>query len=253
MGRRDINLSTRHKIKDYIYEKMAREISEDEEIGYWFPFWGPFLLCSKVHPDLVKFLLDKSKKNRSKTLETEEENPSWGSLVRRYGFEFKNPSDWFNPKFSKYVTLYLEAAKKYQPSAFRHIIGRNPKLDVDDSEDCKIIWSLDKLWVNFQNKTEYFPVHTHGGDLQFCITLQVPSEVHNEYLKVANPVTSQGPGTTQWDYGEERLPFCIAQFTKQTERGDLMMWPSWVTHYVHAFQSEGNRVTLCGEITLYAE
>jgi hypothetical protein len=253
VGARDRGLTPQFKVKDYLYEKMMRENDEDEEIGYWFPFWGPFLLCSKVHPDLVKFLLNKSKQNRKSTLETEEENSSWGSLVRTYGFEFKNPSTWFNPKFSKYITLYLEAAKKYNPNSFRHIVGRNPELDVEGSEEHKIIWRLDKLWVNFQSKTEYFPSHTHGGDLQFCITLQIPREIQEEYLLNSNRVTSEGPGTTQWNYGEERLPFCIAQFAKLTERGDLMIWPSWVNHYVHAFQSDVQRITLCGEITLYAE
>ncbi len=39
---------------------------------------------------------------------------------------------------------------------------------------------LDKVWVNFQKKHEYNPVHDHTGNLSFVIWVKVPYSLENE-------------------------------------------------------------------------
>ena len=37
------------------------------------------------------------------------------------------------------------------------------------------IWNLNSLWVNFQKKHEFNPMHDHGGVYSFVIWMQIPT------------------------------------------------------------------------------
>ena len=56
-----------------------------------------------------------------------------------------------------------------------------------------------------------------------------------------------GPGTINFDYGVE-MSFSINTFYKLPEVGDLFIFPAWLTHYVHAFKSDVERISVSGNI-----
>ena len=58
----------------------------------------------------------------------------------------------------------------------------------------------------------------------------------------------QRPGMINFSHGEE-MPFCINQSSKMPEVGDLYIFPAWLTHYVHAFKSDVERISVSGNIS----
>ena len=56
-----------------------------------------------------------------------------------------------------------------------------------------------------------------------------------------------GPGMIVFDYGIA-MPFSINVFSKLPEVGDLFIFPAWLTHYVHAFKSDVERISVSGNI-----
>ena len=73
------------------------------------------------------------------------------------------------------------------------------------------------------------------------------SEKENEALKGVH--NNEGPGMLIFDFGEH-LPFSIGRASQMPEAGDIVMFPSWLRHYVSAFKSEGERISVSGNITL---
>lgn len=48
------------------------------------------------------------------------------------------------------------------------------------NKDCLL--ALDSLWVNFQEKHEFNPTHSHSGILSFVIWIDIPYDIENEIL-----------------------------------------------------------------------
>ena len=202
-----------------------------DEIEYKFPYWGPFVMESKVEPEFVDILLKKGNESREKNLDDRKK------LAGMIDNEFYYPDDyrsWFVPRFTPYLNAYLEALKS--DWSFNLI------------DEKLISWNMHHLWINYQKAREYNPPHHHTEDLSFIIYLQVPDELRkeNEEIRAHN---NDGPGTICFTYGEARFP-SRTYFSKLPEVGDIFIFPAWLTHYVHAFKSDVERISVSGNIDL---
>lgn len=112
--------------------------------------------------------------------------------------------------------------------------------------------SLNELWINYQIKHEYNPIHRHGGLLSFVIWYQIPYliiEEKEQYSSKPNKSTS-----THGDfhfvfpknrYEVEAVPLHI---DKQKE-GIIAIFPANLHHVVHPFYSSDDyRITIAGNI-----
>ena len=194
---------------------------------YKFPYWGPFLFESKVDNEFVNLLLEKGNESREKNLD---ERSRLAGVIENQ-FYYENYREWFAPKFSSYLSNYMEALKE------SYCFVSEEMLD----------WELTNLWINYQKALEYNPPHNHRGDLSFVIYLQVPDELKKEYETMRRVRQNTGPGTIVFDYGVE-LPFSINNFFKFPNVGDLFIFPTWLNHYVHAFKSDVERISVSGNI-----
>ena len=196
---------------------------------YSFPYWGPFVMETKVEQELVDILLEKGKESKEKNLDQRQKLA--GFIDNEYYYD--DYEEWFNPKFTPYINEYIEALR----ARWIKQAGQ-PKFKYAD---------LTSLWINYQKANEYNPPHNHPGDLSFVIYLQVPDEIKKENEKGKGVQNNVGPGMIVFDYGIA-MPFSINVFSKMPSVGDLFIFPAWLTHYVHAFKSDVERISVSGNI-----
>ncbi len=227
-----------------------------ENIDYWFWYWGPYIMHTSIKDSsLIAELLEKAIEQRNDT-ERFDKLDARSNLVGQMDEEYwyENCNDWFVPKFAPYVNVYLEGLKDYKEDSFEHIYARTSQTQGDSPSRPRNIpvnleWVLDSFWVNIQKPREYNPTHHHTGDLSFVIYLQVPEGLKKENEDIRGVHNNEGPGMITFDYGEH-LPFSIGRVSQMPKVGSVIIFPSWVRHYVTDFKSEGERISAAGNITL---
>ena len=196
---------------------------------YKFPYWGPFVLETKVEQEFVDILLEKGNESREKNLDYRKQLA--GVIDNEYYYE--DFESWFIPKFTPYVNLYIEGL----------VSNWIPHHDSIEK------YSMNSLWINYQKANDYNPPHNHTGDLSFVAYLQVPDEIKKENEEMAGVHNNHGPGKIVFEYGVN-VPFSIGQYNKMPEAGDIIIFPAWLTHYVHAFKSDVERISVSGNIRM---
>lgn len=107
--------------------------------------------------------------------------------------------------------------------------------DFQQTNDVTPYIKLRNLWVNYQRKNEYNPMHTHSGIVSFVIFTDIPygSEERN---------THRSNGAFQLE--AEVLP------VDKSWNGVILMFPSTTKHAVYPYKStDGERVTVSGNLT----
>ena len=205
-----------------------------QELDYRFSFWGPLLVETKIDQEFLDILLEKGKESRDKNLDHRKNLAG----VLRHEYYYDNPGEWYFSRMHPYISAYLEAIEKYKGST-QYSNTPNPT-DITK-------WELIKLWINFQQAKEYNPPHDHGGDLSFVIYLQVPDEIKEENKKAWGERRNEGPGMISFDYGL-MMPFSISRHSRLPSAGDLFIFPAWLPHHVHSFDSDVERISVSGNI-----
>ena len=97
------------------------------------------------------------------------------------------------------------------------------------------------LWVNYQQSTEYNPMHSHIGQFSFVIYAEVPETIRQEHTHSNGNSKSRG----------------LIQFTSQLTNDILYFNPSKYTilifeashlHQVYPFYSNETRISIAGNI-----
>jgi len=107
--------------------------------------------------------------------------------------------------------------------------------DFDFIKDPKFFYKLKKLWVNYQQKNEYNPLHDHSGIISFVIFIDIPYGSEERNIHSSN-------GTFQLE--NEVLP------VDKSWNGVILMFPSTTKHAVYPYNStDKERITVSGNIT----
>jgi len=199
---------------------------------YKFPHWGPLVIETTAEQEFLDILLEKGNEVREKNLD--HRKALAGMIDNEYSYE--DYESWFVPKFTPYINLYVHALTSHW------LPGRK----IDKS------WSPISLWINYQKANEYNPPHHHTGDLSFVIYLQVPAVLKNEYELAKGQRKNSGPGTISFDFCIE-MPCSLSSFVKLPQEGDVLIFPAWLPHYVHAFKSDVERISVSGNISMRKE
>ena len=94
-------------------------------------------------------------------------------------------------------------------------------------------------WVVSQYAGEYNPWHHHSGDFSSVIYLKLPPNMHKE---IEEDFEDHYPanGLIEFMFGENQgFRSDILKF--KPEVGKLLVFPSWLKHFVYPFKSEGER------------
>ena len=177
---------------------------------------------------------------------------------------------WIHSKLDKtlmdYVWTQIESAKN---DVKHKLVGHiNRSLDLPDvekklsshiEEAAKQItyiyqphMTVKSMWVNFQRKNEFNPLHTHSGAMSFVLWMKIPykyeDECKTEQAKNLsdNPLsgcfsfiyTSALGATTHYDY-----------LLDPTWEGSLLVFPAKLMHQVYPFYtSNEERISISGNI-----
>lgn len=109
------------------------------------------------------------------------------------------------------------------------------------------------IWVNFQKKTEFNPVHDHSGDYSFVIWHKIPF-FYEEEIKNESSIQSTNPPVSafQFQYVNSigRLNTETLQVDKQWE-GKMIVFPASLHHCVYPFYtSDEYRISIAGNLTI---
>jgi hypothetical protein len=118
-----------------------------------------------------------------------------------------------------------------------------------------ITLNFDNLWVNFQKKYEYNPVHQHYGVFSFVIWYQIPYTLENELKYHYSNQSVCHNGQFEFVYP---APFLISSQLNtyqlnidKNKEGYIAIFPSTLSHVVYPFYSSDEyRITVAGNIKL---
>jgi len=115
--------------------------------------------------------------------------------------------------------------------------------------------NLDDLWVNYQKKYEFNPIHNHSGILSFVIWVKIPYDFEKEqalaFGKDVKGVTRTACFEFVWPVsGNAPLNTAVLSISKK-EEGVICVFPSHLHHLVYPFYtSDDTRISVSGNIRL---
>ena len=110
---------------------------------------------------------------------------------------------------------------------------------------------LGSLWVNFQQKHEFNPNHTHAGVLSFVIWMQIPYTLAEEQAKGPGAKSQANlPGCFELSYTDVLGNICHHTIrADKTHEKKLLIFPAKLTHCVYPFYtSDDYRISVSGNI-----
>ena len=128
------------------------------------------------------------------------------------------------PNFPQFLTT---VAKLY----FKNTVKLEPP------EGSKVSFSV---WVVSQYAGDFNPMHIHDANLSGVAFLKIPAGFEEEYKKEDHHPTV---GCLEF-LGSMPNHFARHSYIVKPEVGDFYLFPSWLTHQVYPFRSEGERRSL---------
>jgi len=113
--------------------------------------------------------------------------------------------------------------------------------------------SFSKMWINFQKKYEYNPIHQHNGLYSFVVWHHLPFFIENERDKGPgkNKSSINTNGCFSFNFKDySSINSCVLEVDKTWE-GVVAIFPSPLPHQVYPFYtSEDYRITVSGNILI---
>ncbi len=190
-------------------------------ICYNYFHWGPFLYKTSLEPQEIKKINSLCSKEPKKDYR----NNLAGLIKHEHVIDVKK----LFPIIFPYMDSYLEAYSNYGVKPMGNQI------------------ELKAAWVNYMTKFESNPLHTHDDDLSFVIYTKVPKGLKQE---IKNTVANTRPGSINFMYTLGTGKYHINQHTFMPEVGDIFIFPASLHHYVNHFQSEGERISVSGNVKI---
>jgi hypothetical protein len=121
-------------------------------------------------------------------------------------------------------------------------------------ENVRLEPHLDNLWVNFQKKGEFQPIHSHSGSFSFVIWMDIPYHYKDEAkLHFAKSNSKKPPGgnfsfVTSSDTSRGVKEYYIEMSPEFN--GYCCFFPSDLSHQVYPFYtSDKDRISISGNIS----
>ena len=198
---------------------------------------GPHIIESQAQDKLINLLLEKGKQVRSPKFDYS--HVLAGKLKEQYTYE--GDLEWFKLLFTIHLEEYINTLPNGRTN---HIL----------TTTINHTWDLTDLWINYQGPKEYNPPHNHEGDISFVIYVDMPEEIIEESKKQEIETGKVGPGNIVFDAGDSVysnfLSFYNNTVTFLPETKLLLIFPSYLTHHVYAFESDATRISVSGNIKI---
>src|SRR5210317_207408 len=105
---------------------------------------------------------------------------------------------------------------------------------------------LDTLWINFSQKHDFNPPHTHTGILSFVIFCQVPKEI----FEVQADSNAQRAGEIHFSYGEPITKLMGNEYPVKPYENLMFIFPNELRHFVPAYWVDAERISVSGNFVV---
>lgn len=123
---------------------------------------------------------------------------------------------------------------------------------MSDIHTTDIDLEMERIWLNFQRKGEFLPLHNHSGIYSFVIWVIIPFNIQEE-LREKNPVLMKNrSGMFEFVYTDTlgKLNNYLIPVDRNWE-GTIAVFPAELHHQVYPFySSDGVRATISGNIRM---
>ena len=127
-----------------------------------------------------------------------------------------------------------------------------PPVKFLSSKEIKCEFVLESLWVNFQKKHEFNPLHDHGGALSFVIWMKIPTSFENQKQLsiVKNTKVTDLVSNFSFVYNDILgNPRTFVYYMEKSLEGNMVMFPSRLHHQVYPFyECDQERISISGNI-----
>ena len=189
-------------------------------IRYHYAHWGPFLYKTSLEQEEI----EKIKNLCSKQSKDYRDNLA-GLIKHEHVIDVEEIFPIINP----YINSYMEAYSNYAAKSMGNKV------------------ELISSWVNYMTKFESNPLHTHDEDLSFVIYIKIPEGLKEE---VKDTISNTKPGSINFIYSLGNEKYNVNQQTFMPEVGDFFIFPASLHHTVYHFQSEGERISVSGNLKI---
>jgi hypothetical protein len=187
-----------------------------------------------IQSKISKNILDQIKEDAFYVLENRNKFKKWNNKL------VGNIENEYSPHKSEHILkpILFNLADEYDS----HLNKKNIKSN----------WNLDSIWINYQKKHEYNPLHNHDGDLSFVLWVQIPYVLQDE-LDLLNSKYSQNPSNSLFkfvciDFLGRINDFPI--YLDKSSEGTIVIFPSSMNHIVYPFYtSDDYRISISGNLS----
>ena len=178
-------------------------------------------------------------------------------LKKESNYTLKNEDQTI--KYNKHLAGNIEkefSLEKYR-KILEPIIYKLAYEFIEHSDDDNFLFGKDAnlylkdIWINFQKKYEFNPLHDHSGIFSFVLWIQIPYDLEEE-LNLANSKNSRAPSNSLFEFvfadfmgkvGTSRI------YVDKSYEGTIMLFPSSINHLVYPFYtSDEYRISISGNL-----
>ena len=208
----------------------------EENKGYIFSPFGPFIYLGKINESILVELQSRIEEVRGDKEKDVGEKLA-GRIVQQYDI-----SDACSKSVYNEITGHL----KHKYNELEAVTG----LDYQSGIDWNKVW-IDSLWVNIQKAGEYNPPHIHDGMYSFVIytknDMTRDEAINNQFDVQKNQSMA---GHLELKFSEQNFAN-FSHYSHWPEVGDIIMFPSWLQHFVHSFYKEdAERISVAGNFQM---
>ena len=198
-----------------------------------FQFSNIGYVIADVDPYVVSLLTKEANTIKDDFEHSQKYNHNLAGNIKKE-FDLTDIKQTVEPYILNVCKYHRESFPQYKP----RFVSKNPIV-------------LKDLWINFQKKNEFNPVHNHTGLYSFVIWLDIPYNIEDEL--------TQGPGADsnnnlaghfEFTYSNTLGEFATLPIPADKQyNGKICLFPSAMPHAVYPFYtSDDYRITVSGNV-----
>ena len=214
-------------------------ITTDEGDKIIYPF-SPPIFQTDVDSNFTKELITEGRKL---TKEEDDWSPRLAGNLK-YGRSYHYKDDYIL-KIEPYLKTYVERFfnglyKNFGPN--NDMVEKMMRIQHDRRQLRKGTLRLDTLWINFSQKHDFNPPHTHTGVLSFVVFCQVPQEI----FEVQADSNTQRAGEIHFSYGDPITRLQGNEYPVKPYENLMFIFPNELRHHVPAYWVDAERISVSG-------
>lgn len=208
-----------------------------------YPF-GPPIFQTEVDTNFTKELIEEGRKLTKE--EDDWNNKLAGNL--KYGRSYHYKDDYVlkvEPYLKSYVEKFFNGLYS-QYGQHNTMVERLLTVQHDRRQLRQGKVRLDTLWINFSQKHDFNPPHTHTGILSFVIFCKVPKEI----FEVQADTNAPRAGELIFQYGENISKLMGNEYPVKPYENLMFIFPNSLQHFVPAYWVDAERISVSGNFVV---